>query len=127
MQRYQKSGIDPPTAQQLNLDPGMLEDVVFCHYLMKEECNSEHICTVLMQQNNGHRLEPHDIDLLGCQIFQERFFDEGSEIIRRLECMSQEEKQRLKEKFWEDLALAQKADFCWKWRPWVQALGAKGC
>ena len=73
---------------------------------------------VLMWRNPGYQLEPHDVDLLGCQIFRERFYDEGSELIRWLEWMTEEKKQRLKVSFWEDLALARQASFCW--RPWLR-------
>ena len=77
---------------------------------MNKECNSEDICTVIARRNNEYYLKPHHIDLIGCQIFQEGLYDEGSGLIKYINNLSEEKQRQSKARFWKDFELAQQAD-----------------
>lgn len=73
---------------------------------MKKECNSKDICTVIRRRNSDDYLEPDDIDLLDCLIFQKSYRFEATGLIRWLSDLDEKVKQRLKERFRKDLELA---------------------
>ena len=111
LQRYWCPHIELPALPQTHFNRGILEDILFCQYCMSQECNSEDICSVIMWRHKLLPLHPHHIDLTTCQLFRGPFLNEGTYIIRYIEGMREEEKQRRKEKFWTDLKLARERFF----------------